>query len=147
MALTLARGIMTSTFGQFRSCGQGRDECVVYWIGPRETPGAVDDAVLPRHRAGIDWYETDPAWVTSFFLQLRHDGRTARAQVHTHPTTAWHSCTDDRYPLASSPGFHSLVVPRFGIGPMGLDDAYLAVVGPDGVWAERNPSAEILEAA
>jgi hypothetical protein len=147
MALTLARGIMASTFGQLRRCGQGRDECVIYWTGPRETPGAVDDTVLPSHRAARDWYETDPAWVTSFFLQLRRDGRTARAQVHTHPTVAWHSCIDDLYPLASSPGFHSLVVPRFGTGPIGLDDAHLAVVGPDGVWVERDPGAEILEAA
>jgi hypothetical protein len=146
MALMLARGIMASTFGQFRSCGQGRDECVAYWTGLRDTPGAVDDAVLPRHRAGSDWYETDSAWVTSFFLELRRDGRTARAQVHTHPSAALHSCTDDRYPLASSPGFHSLVIPRLGTGPIGLDDAYLAVVGPDGAWVERDPSAEIWEA-
>jgi hypothetical protein len=146
MALTLARGIVASTFGKFRRCGQGRDECVIYWTGPRETPGAVDDAVLPRHRAGSDWYETDPAWVTSFFLELRRNGRTARAQVHTHPTAAWHSCIDDRYPLAPSPGFCSLVIPRFGTGPVGLDDSYLAIVGSDGAWVERDPGTEILEA-
>ena len=60
MALTLARGILAGTFRQFRDCGQGRDECVVYWTGRRDTPGAVDDAVIPVHRAGPDWYETDP---------------------------------------------------------------------------------------
>ena len=147
MALTLTRGVMASTFGQFRSCGRGRDECVIYWTGPRDTPGAVDGAVLPGHQAGSNWYETDPAWVNSFFLQLRRDRRTARAQVHTHPTAARHSPTDDRYPLASSPGFHSLVIPRLGTGPIGVDDAYLAVVGPDGAWVERDPSTEIWEAA
>ena len=147
MALTLARGVMADTFRQFRSCGQGRDECVVYWTGPWSIPGAVDDAVLPRHQAGSNWYETDPAWVTSFFLELRRDGRTARAQVHTHPVTAGHSLADDRFPLAPSPGFHSLVIPRFGTGLVGLHGAYLAVVGPDGAWAERDPCTEIREAA
>lgn len=146
MALTLAPGIMASTFAQLRSCGQGRNECVVYWTGPRSVPGAVDGVVQPVHQAGPDWYEIEPAWITSFFLELRRAGRTARAQVHSHPTSAWHSCTDDRYPLAPSPGFYSLVLPRFAGDPVGLDDAYLAEVGTDGTWLEHNPEAEIRQA-
>jgi hypothetical protein len=146
MALTLASGIMASTFAQLRGCGQGRNECVVYWTGPRDDPGAVDGAIQPPHQAGPDWYEIESAWITSFFLELRSTGRTTKAQVHSHPTSAWHSCTDDRYPLAPSPGFYSLVVPRFAAGPVGLDDAYLTEVGADGTWLERNPDAEIREA-
>jgi hypothetical protein len=146
MALTLASGMIASTFAQLRNCGQGRNECVVYWTGPREVPGAVDGVILPEHQAGPEWYEIEPSRITSFFLELRRAGRTARAQVHSHPTLAWHSCTDDRYPLAPSPGFYSLVVPRFAAGPVGLDDAYLAEVGADGTWLERNPKAEIREA-
>lgn len=145
MALTLAPGIMADTFVQLKSCGQGRDECVVYWTGPRDVPGAVDGVVQPVHQAGPDWYEVESAWITSFFLGLRRTGRTARAQVHSHPTLAWHSCTDDRHPLAPSPGFYSLVLPRFAAGPVGLDGAYLAEVGSDGIWLERSPGAEIWE--
>ena len=52
---------------------------------------------------------------------------------------------DDRYPLAPSPGFHSLVIPRFGIGAVSLNDAYLAVLEDDGTWAERDPDTEIKE--
>jgi hypothetical protein len=70
-----------------------------------------------------------------------------RAQVHTHPGIASHSDTDDRYPLAPNPGFHSLVIPRFGIGPVRLNDAYLVVLEDDGTWAERDPIAEIKETA
>jgi hypothetical protein len=147
VALTLARGIMASTFEQFRCCGQGHDECVVYWTGPRDIPGAVDGFVLPGHQAGPDWYETDPAWVTSFFLELRRDGRMARAQVHTHPALAGHSHVDDDHALVARPDFHSLVIPHFAAGPVGLDDAYLAIVTPDGAWAKCNASNEIREAA
>jgi len=146
MALMLAPGIMASTFAQLRKCGQGQKECVVYWTGPRDVPGAVDGVILPEHEAGPEWYEIDSAWITSFFLELRRAGRTARAQVHSHPTLAWHSCTDDRYSMAPSPGFYSLVVPCFAAGPVGLDMAYLAEVGADGTWLERNPEAEIREA-
>jgi hypothetical protein len=143
MALTLASGIMANTFAQLRSCGQGRNECVVYWTGPRGVPGAVDGVVQPVHQAGPDWYEIEPAWITSFFLELRRTGQTAKAQVHSHPTYAWHSSTDDRYPLAVSPGFYSLVLPHFATGPVGLDDAYLAEVGVNGAWLERSLDAEI----
>lgn len=145
MALTLAPGIMTDTFAQLRSCGQGRDECVVYWTGPRRVPGAVDGVVQPAHRAGPDWYEVESAWITGFFLELRRAGRTTRAQVHSHPTVAWHSCTDDLYSLAPSPGFYSLVLPGFATGPVGLSGAYLAEVGSDGTWLERDADAEIRE--
>ena len=139
----LDSGILAGTFAQLRSCGQSRDECVVYWTGPREVPGAVDEVVRPAHRAGPDWYEVEPDWITSFFLELRRERRTARAQVHSHPMRAWHSCTDDQYPLASSPGFYSLVVPNFGNGPAGLDGVYLVELRADGTWVEREPDAEI----
>lgn len=146
MALTLAPGIMANTFAQLRKCGRGRDECVVYWTGPRSTPGAVDGVIQPTHQAGAEWYEIEPDWITSFFLELRSAGRTARAQVHSHPALAWHSCTDDRYPLAPSPGFYSLVLPRFALGHVGLNDAYLAEVGADGTWLERKADVDIREA-
>jgi len=147
MALTLERYVIESTFGYFRGCGQGRNECIVYWTGPRGIPGVVDGVVLPSHHAGTDWYETDPAWITGFFLTLRQDGRTVRAQAHTHPKTAGHSPTDDRYPLVSKLGFCSLVVPRYGTGLVGLDDAYLTVIASDGAWVERNTHTEIVEIA
>ena len=114
---------------------------------PPGSSGAVDGVALPVHRAGPDWYEIESAWITSFFLELHRTQRTAKAQVHSHPTYAWHSCTDDQYPLASSPGFYSLVVSRLGTGPIGLEGVYLAEVGADGSWLERKPDAEIREAA
>jgi hypothetical protein len=35
------------------------------------------------------------------------------AQVHTHPTTAYHSDTDDQYPLVTLKGALSVVIPDF----------------------------------
>jgi hypothetical protein len=35
------------------------------------------------------------------------------AQVHTHPTSAYHSDTDDHFPLVTLKGALSLVVPNF----------------------------------
>ncbi len=147
MTVTLAPGVMETTFKLLRKCGQGRDECVVYWTGPQGFLGAVDDVVQPRHRSSPEWYEIDPAWITEFFLGLRSSRRTARAQVHTHPGMASHSLTDDCYPLAPSPGFLSLVLPDFATGPVGLRSAYLVEMRPDGTWAEVAPRSAIKEGA
>lgn len=43
-------------------------------------------------------------------------GLTLAAQVHSHPTDAYHSDTDDTYPLMTLVGGLSAVVPDFGRG-------------------------------
>jgi hypothetical protein len=40
--------------------------------------------------------------------------QTLAVQVHTHPTRAYHSSTDDAYPIVTQRGGLSLVVPDFG---------------------------------
>jgi len=57
-------------------------------------------------------------------------------QVHTHPGEAFHSRTDDRFPIIHTPGFLSLVIPDYGLGPVGFAGAYLAELGSDGRWRE-----------
>ena len=59
-----------------------------------------------------------------------------RVQVHTHPLEAFHSPTDDEFPIIHKPGFLSLVIPNFGLGPVGFEDAYLTEIQGDGGWRE-----------
>ncbi|HEX4033721.1 MAG TPA: hypothetical protein VHX66_04690 [Solirubrobacteraceae bacterium] len=58
-------------------------------------------------------------------------GLTLAAQVHTHPTSAYHSETDDAYPMMTLLGGLSGVVPNFGSGGIdGLDGwAWYRLVG------------------
>jgi len=58
------------------------------------------------------------------------------ARIHSHPCEAFHSATDDAYPIVATPGFYSLVLPRFGEEPQTLSDAYLARLEVDGTFAE-----------
>lgn len=49
-------------------------------------------------------------------------GEIAAGQVHTHPTEAYHSSTDDHFPLVTLRGALSLVVPDFAKdGRAGMD--------------------------
>lgn len=136
-------GVLTESFEHFRRCGDGRRECVVYWTGPLDDPACIDEVEHPLHRASPFGYEVDSGWVTSFFLRLRRERRAARVQVHTHPQWAGHSETDDVFALVPAPGFLSLVIPEFGLGPVSYDAAFLAQMGADGEWLPR-PVSEIL---
>ena len=49
------------------------------------------------------------------------------------------ACTgDDEYPIIQiqTPGFLSLVIPNFGLGPVDFDEAYLTEIQPNGRWKE-----------
>jgi len=71
-------------------------------------------------------YQIDDQWLTTFWFALARRRRSVRVQVHTHPRKALHSPTDDAWALIDTPGFLSLVIPQYGLGPVGLDNAYLA---------------------
>lgn len=47
---------------------------------------------------------------------------TLIAQVHSHPGAAYHSDTDDAYPIVTVQGGLSIVVPNFGYDAFDLDD-------------------------
>lgn len=95
--------------------------------------------VHPVHHAGPGGYEVDPAWVNDFFLALRRERKTVRAQVHTHPFDAGHSRTDDRFALAPATDFVSLVIPDFADGTVGLDRAAAFRMAASGTWDQVNP--------
>lgn len=81
-------------------------------------------------------FQLDSAWLNRFWLDLADTGSGVRVQVHTHPGAAYHSGTDDAFPLINSTGFLSLVIPRFGQGPIGFDEAYLTEIQADGGWRQ-----------
>lgn len=71
--------------------------------------------------------------------ELYERGELLTAQVHSHPTDAFHSSTDDHNPLVTLIGSLSLVVPDFAVaGRRGIRDwAWYRLVG-EGQWAQLN---------
>jgi hypothetical protein len=67
-------------------------------------------------------------------LQLYRDGLRLLAQIHSHPTEAYHSDTDDRYAMATALGALSLVVPDFASGPFRLEDFAVYRLTPSPWW-------------
>lgn len=137
--LTLPKAVLTATFEQFRSCGDGQRECVAYWCADTATPDVLARIVHPDHTAAGGGYAVDDAWVMQFFVSLNQRQETVRVQIHTHPRWAGHSRIDDAYALVPAAGFLSLVVPDFALGPVGLDATHLVEMTADGDWVERDP--------
>jgi hypothetical protein len=133
---SLPRRILEETFAHFRSCGRGMRECQVLWLSPWEAPDIITEVVHPKHKAHFGNFVVEDAWLNQFWLSLASQSLGIRAQVHTHPGEAFHSATDDAFPIIHTDGFLSLVIPNFGEGLIGFDDAFLTELGADGSWRE-----------
>jgi hypothetical protein len=141
--IRVGEGLLRETFAHFLQCGRGRDECVVYWTGPLDSPDLVDRVVHPRHTSSPRHYEVDRVWAVGFALELADLRRSVRMQVHIHPGEAFHSVTDDQHSIVSTPGFLSLVVPNSAEGPISLEGCYLAELTPNGGWRSLSPTETI----
>jgi hypothetical protein len=135
--------LLHATFDYFRRCGCGKTECQVVWTSPWDSIDLLDEAVHPKHESHLGGFSVDDKWLHSFWLDLAARKTGVRVQVHTHPGAAFHSPTDDAYPMIHTPGFLSLVIPRFGMGAIGLSGAYLTELGPDGEWHEVLPTSRL----
>lgn len=116
---TVPPDICDATDNQLREAGRNRAERFVLWSGqiegdslrirtmhvPRQTAYRLTDGLCVRvegpelHRLNVWLFE--------------HQERLA-VQVHSHPTDAYHSETDDAFPIVTTRGGLSLVVPDFG---------------------------------
>lgn len=111
--------IADSTDVQLREAGRAGVERFVLWSGvidgsefhvrtlhvPKQIAYRLPEGLCVRvdgeelHRLNVWLYE---------------HGERLGIQVHSHPTDAYHSDTDDEYPIVTTQGGLSLVVPDFG---------------------------------
>jgi hypothetical protein len=70
---------------------------------------------------------------------LHGRGLTLVAQLHSHPTEAYHSGTDDAYPIATTTGSLSLVIPDFAGAPFSLETCAVYRLLPPRGWVELSP--------
>jgi hypothetical protein len=136
MRYRISANLLAQTFSHFRTCGAGRRECQVLWTSPWANPETICDVVHGQHRAHAGGFDLDSGWINHLWLQLADRAHGVRVQIHTHPFDAFHSETDDAFPIVHTPGFLSLVIPRFAMGSVGFDGAYLTEIQHDGTWRE-----------
>jgi hypothetical protein len=128
--------ILSRTFEHFRRCGRGECECQALWTSAWQAPQTITDSIHSSHIADADRFIVDSGWLNAFWIHLAKTDRGIRAQIHTHRKRAFHSSSDDAFPIIHTPGFLSLVIPNFAMGSVGFDGAYLTEITTDGSWRE-----------
>lgn len=140
-ALRLAPTIVKVSFRTLHECGNGECECAVYWTGPA-LEDVVDGVEHPIHKRSAFGYVIDDKWLTEFWKQLAASNRSVKAQLHTHPGEAFHSSTDDQWPIVAQPGFLSIVIPEFARGEPSLARAWVGRLHADGEWRRLASASE-----
>lgn len=127
-----------------RYAGLKHSEGIVLWVGVTEgTTFHITDLLIP-HQTGIRTSDGVCAVIEGpelrrIGLELYQAKRQLFAQVHSHPTDAYHSETDDRNAIVTTMGGMSLVVPDFATRAFDLDDYATYRLAEDGAWNEMHP--------
>ncbi len=141
----VADEIIASTDSALREAGRHGFECFVLWTGARS---GHDFIVRTTHVPEQTGYKLDSGVCVRvdgealFRLnrwQYEH-GETLGVQVHSHPRRAYHSETDDTYPIVTALGGLSLVVPSFaraGLRGSGVAAYRFSAEGWDEVEADE----------
>lgn len=115
----LSAPILAQTLAFLRKVGASKLEGFVLWGGLIEssTTFRFTRALIPEQEA----FQTEEGLLVvvrgdALFRvnkELNECGEVLGAQIHSHPTSAYHSDTDDHYPLVTLSGALSIVVPDF----------------------------------
>lgn len=129
--ISVQRSLLDEMLRGMQQLGKHGCELLVLWLGDIDANGyaIVRNAFVPKQNPiadedGVGYFVTGE---TLFHLNrgLSETGLRLIAQVHSHPTVAYHSEADDRYAIVTADGGLSLVVPNFGHAE--LDPASWAV--------------------
>lgn len=112
------RDILDATERALADAGSKGNELFVLWSGkPNGKAFDVSTRHVPRQTAyrmktGL-LVRVDGDELHKLNVWLYNAGETLGVQIHAHPSHAYHSETDNTYPIISTPGALSLVAPDF----------------------------------
>ena len=108
-----------------RYAGTKRVEGVALFAGVRSGMDfRLQEVVIPKQtgyilESGL-MYAVDSEELRRLNVWLYNNDIELIAQIHSHPSEAYHSEADDRYPIVDTYGALSIVVPDFAAAPMNV---------------------------
>lgn len=142
--VVVKRELLVAAHKHLAAVGRKALECVVLWTGVHEGKiFRVHEIVAPaqtalRSEAGV-CVRVEGAELHRLNVRLYETQHRLFGQVHTHPTTAYHSETDDAFPMVTTVGGISLVVPDYAAAPFNLDDYACYRLSAAATWDELTP--------
>jgi hypothetical protein len=143
--------VVDDTISFLRAVGAHGYEGFVLWSGKHESPGTFRfvAALVPEQRGMVTdkglLVTVDGEALFKINKTIHERGEILGGQVHTHPTTAYHSSTDDHYPLVTLLGALSVVLPDFARNaPADLEYwAWYRLAGY-GIWEQVGKDTEVV---
>ncbi len=126
-----------------RSVGMQRLEGVALFAGhEKEDSFYIEKTIIPKQKAyslesGL-LYAIPGDELHRINVMLYENNMSLVAQIHSHPTRAYHSATDDAYPVITTVGGISIVVPNFASGPVSITNWAVYRLSIDNYWTELN---------
>ncbi len=138
------------TVKAIRSAGKDGYELFVVWSGTRDddiftiAKVHVPDQTSYKHDAGL-CVRVEGSELHRLNVWLYEAQQVIGVQVHSHPADAYHSETDDTYPIATLDGSLSIVLPFFGRD--GWESSNIAAyrLGQDGWVKITGPLSDLIE--
>jgi hypothetical protein len=149
--VTIPPEVIAATLETLRAYGQKGFEGLVLWIGQVNGRSAlVFQALVPDQESissedGVGYF-VDGSTLFRLNRILASSGLRLIAQVHSHPTEAYHSEADDRYAIVTAEGGLSLVVPNFGWAPIDPSEwAVYRLSAGEWKYLERHQAEELIK--
>jgi hypothetical protein len=150
--VSVPRESALTTHKHLRRAGEMNCEGIALWVGrAEERVFHVYGAYIPEQTAVIDESGVcivvggDALHKLNVWL-YQHEMQVV-AQLHSHPGEAYHSETDNTFPLATTAGSLSLVAPNFARAPFALEDYAVFRLFPENGWVElpRDEVSSLIE--
>lgn len=142
-SVSLPVSVAKRTHGHLYATGMRGLEGMALWVGAQNgTRFQITDVIVPEQQ-GIRSDHGLAVMVPGVELQrinlyLYRNGLRLIAQIHSHPTEAYHSEMDDEYAIATALGAFSLVVPDFARHPFSITACAIYRLTPR-MWPGARP--------
>jgi len=145
--VTIPGQLLQRSYCHFRERGDLGCEGVALWVGRQhDAQFDITELVIPeqtgvRSDDGLAYVVKAEA-LHRLNVWLHQSDLRLVAQVHSHPTEAYHSDMDDSFPIMTTEGGFSIVVPDFGRGLPALTNCAVYRLSNHG-WNELSTSETV----
>jgi hypothetical protein len=145
--ITIPYNCVEVAYEHMKKMGRQYLEGVALFAGREDnTLFKVEHTIVPEQKAmsleeGL-LYAVDAAELHRINVWLYENKFSLMLQIHSHPRRAYHSDTDDAFPIVATVGGISIVVPDFATRPIDISNWAVYRLSEDNKWLELSPEAK-----
>jgi len=134
---------INEAYNHMRKAGERRIEGVALFAGKENRNiFKVEKTIIPKQHAlslenGL-LYAVDSDELHRINVWLYENKLSLMIQIHSHPSEAYHSDTDDKFPIIATVGGLSIVVPKFANGPINMNTWAVYRLLHESGWTKLN---------